>query len=89
MNELIPLLVDILLELSRLGVQIFLATHDYNLMKYFSMSRKGYDHVAFYSLYKTESGIACEKDDDYDLLEYNAIIDANTKLLEDEIERVL
>jgi len=87
--KLIPELVNILLELSRQGVQIFLATHDYNLMKYFSMAKNANDQVAFYSLYKTENGVACEKDDDYDLLQHNAIIDANTKLLEDEIERVL
>ena len=87
--KLIPEIVAILLELSRHGVQIFLATHDYNLMKYFSMAKKADDKVAFYSLYKTENGVACERDDDYDLLQYNSIIDANTKLLEDEIERVL
>ena len=82
-------LVDILLELSRHDVQIFLATHDYNLMKYFSIKTKPNDNVMFHSLYKTEDGVACESDVDYDLLEHNAIIDANTKLLEDDIEGVL
>jgi len=82
-------LVDILLELSRHDVQIFLATHDYNLMKYFSIKKKPNDNVMYHSLYKTEGGVACEKDVDYDLLEHNAIINANTKLLEDDIEGVL
>jgi len=87
--KLIPTLVDILLSLSRHGVQIFLATHEYNLMKYFSMKKRVADEVAFFSLYKTEHSVAYEREDDYDLLEHNAIIDANTRLLEDEIERVL
>jgi len=45
--------------------------------------------VAFYSLNKTDNGIACDREDDYDLLENNPIISANTKLLEDDIKGVL
>lgn len=86
--KLIPLIVDIMLELKQAGIQIFLATHDYNLMKYFSVKSKNDGGVAFYSFYNTENGVVCERDNDYDLLETNAIIDANTKLLEDEIEGV-
>ena len=86
---LIPEVVKILLELAMNGVQVFLTTHDYNLMKYFSMARKSYDQVAFYSLFKTDNGVTCEREDDYDLLENNPIIDANTRLLEDDIEGVL
>ena len=41
--------VNMLLDLSRNGVQIFLATHDYNFMKYFSMKKKADDNV--YSAY--------------------------------------
>ena len=87
--KLIPELVKILLELSRNGVQIFLATHDYNLMKYISMARKNDDQVAFHSLYKTDDGVVCDRESDYDLLERNSIIDANTQLLEYEIEVAL
>ena len=86
---LISIVVDILLELSRYGVQIFLATHNYNLMKYFSVKRQVSDQIDFFSLYKTDHGVAYECEDDYSLLEHNAIVDANIKLLEDDIERVL
>ena len=86
--ELIPVVVEVLMELSRQGVQVILTTHDYNLMKYFSMAKKSYDKVAFYSLYKIKGDIACDREDDYDLLKYNAIIDAEIKLLEDEIAGV-
>ena len=87
--ELIPVLVEIIIELSRNGVQIFLATHDYNIMKYFSLKAKKSDGLTFYSLYKTENGVACDNEADYALLERNSIIDANTRLLEDDIEGVL
>jgi len=87
--KLIPEIVKILLELSRHGVQIFLATHDYNLMKYFSMSMKDYDKVVFYSLYQTDNGVACEREDNYDLLKHNAIVDAEIRLLKDDFMGVV
>jgi len=88
-RKLLPEVTDILLELSRNGVQIFLATHDYNLMKYFSIKKKADDQVTFISLYKTDDGVLSEAADDYDLLENNSIIDANIKLYDDDLEGVL
>ena len=85
----IPFVVDFILELARRGVQIFAATHNYNLMKYLSVKRKATDLVNYYSLYKTDHGVAYELDIDYSMLAHNAIVDANIKLLEDDIERVL
>ena len=75
----IPLLVDILLKLSRNGMQIFLATHDYNLMKYFSMKKED-DNVSFISLRITDDGVKCKIEDDYTLLEHNAIVKATHSL---------
>ncbi|MCL2222570.1 MAG: AAA family ATPase [Oscillospiraceae bacterium] len=88
--KLMPIVSKILLELSRSGVQVFIATHDYNLMKYFSIAKKAEDNVIFFSLYKPEnkSYVLCEHEDDYDTLTNNAIIDAEIRLLEDEIEGV-
>lgn len=43
--QLIPVLVDVLFELQRGGVQLFIATHDYNLAKYFEVKRKKHDKV--------------------------------------------
>ena len=87
--KLIPVVVDVLMELARNGVQVFLATHEYNLMKYFSVKNKDSDLVSFISLHKTDNGVACEVEEDYTLLENNSIVDAGIKLLEDEIEGVL
>ncbi len=51
--KLLKLLVQILLELSRNGQQIILATHDYVLLKWFDllMDEGKDDHVLFHSLY--------------------------------------
>jgi len=49
--KLIPDLVEILLELSKQGVQIFISTHDYVLVKYFEVKSNNTD-VIFHSLYK-------------------------------------
>ena len=67
--KLIPVLVEVLMELSRYGVQIFLATHDYNLMKYFSIAKKEHDQIAFHSLYKATDGVKCESSEDFASLE--------------------
>jgi len=84
--KMIPLLVDILLELSRNGVQIFLATHDYNFIRYFDIMKQNNDTVSFYSLYKTENGVQCEKQDKYNYLDNNPIIEANIQLLDESVE---
>ena len=86
--RLFPVVVDVLMELARNGVQMFLATHEYNFMKYFKVKKRNDDQVAFTNLYKTENGVEGESEDDYRLLEHNAIVEANIKLLEDDIEGV-
>ncbi|KYH32062.1 DNA replication and repair protein RecF [Clostridium tepidiprofundi DSM 19306] len=50
--ELMPVLIDVLLELQRNGVQVFIATHSYNLAKYFEIKRTEKDNVLFHNLYK-------------------------------------
>ena len=87
--KLIPTLIDIILELARNGVQIFLATHEYNIIKYLSMKKESKDNVSFLSLYKTIDGVSCEQQDDYDLLDNNVIVDAEIKLHKDEVKKVL
>lgn len=50
--ELYALVVDILLELEKNGVQIFVATHSYNFAKYLEIRRTEQDQVRFINLYK-------------------------------------
>ncbi|MCE5219783.1 MAG: ATP-binding protein [Clostridium sp.] len=84
--ELMPILVDILIELQRCGVQIFLATHSYNFAKYFEIKRNSNDKVLFHSLYKTEQGVKCQSEENFGELKNNSIIEADAKLLDEVIE---
>lgn len=84
--ELMPILVDILLELQRKGVQIFLATHSYNLAKYFEVKQTDQDAVLYHYLYKTKNGVKSESNQYFGELRNNPIIEADAKLLDDVIE---
>lgn len=79
----IPVLVDILLELHRNGVQIFISTHDYILAKYFEIKRKEQDSVMFFSLYNSDMGVKCEKNVFFKDLKENPIVKAFDKLLDE------
>lgn len=58
--ELFPLVVDILLELEQAGIQIFIATHSYNLAKYFEIRREREEQVLYHNLYRASSDVALE-----------------------------
>ncbi|MDH8701939.1 AAA15 family ATPase/GTPase [Dysgonomonadaceae bacterium PH5-43] len=88
--ELIPVLVDILLELSRNGVQIFIATHSEMLASYFSVNQQKGDNVMFYSLYKNEQEeVKIDSNDRFDLLKQNKLTEEPVKLYEKKIEKEL
>ena len=73
-------LVCVLLELSRNGQQIILATHDYVLLKWFDllMDKGKEDHVRFHTLYRDiQSGeVKIDSTDDYREIERNPISEA-------------
>ena len=56
--ELYPLVAEILIELQKYGVQIFIATHSYNFAKYLEIRRMNEEQVVFHNLYKGNSEIA-------------------------------
>ncbi|MCM1121496.1 MAG: ATP-binding protein [Eubacterium sp.] len=58
--ELFPLVVEILLQLEEAGIQIFVATHSYNLAKYFEMRRTREEQVLYHNLYHASSKVAQE-----------------------------
>jgi energy-coupling factor transporter ATP-binding protein EcfA2 len=83
--KLMKLLVQIMLELSRNGQQIVLATHDYVLLKWFDLLKdKGLgDHVRFHSLYKDETSrdVIVKSTDDYLAIAPNPIGDTFNDLI--------
>ncbi|MCL2159199.1 MAG: AAA family ATPase [Oscillospiraceae bacterium] len=87
--EFVPILVDILLELSHNGVQIFIATHSEILASYFSVMCNKSDSVMFYSLYKDADQIKADSNSRFDLLVPNNLTAEIVKLYEKEIEKGL
>ena len=81
--------VEILLELQRMGVQVFIATHDYAILKELDLRRREEDDLAFHSLYRDDGEIACHSVGTYLDLHPNAIAEAFTDLYDREVERSL
>ncbi len=84
------ILMEILIELQRLGVQIFLATHDYVILKELDLRRNLSDKIAYHSLYRNQNGqIECDTASRYLDIHPNAIADAFTDLYDREVKRTL
>lgn len=86
--QLISVLVDVLFELQRGGVQLFIATHDYNLAKYFEVKRRKCDNVLYHSLYKTDNGVKSSAVSNYRDILNNPIEEANIALYNEILEKV-
>lgn len=78
---------EILLELSRNGVQIFFATHNYNFAKYMEVLSEDSDNVHYHSLYKTDDGVKCETETKFALLSNNALREDNINLYDAEMKK--
>ena len=89
--KLYGVVVEVLLELQRLGVQIFLATHDYVILKELDLQAKKDDKVAIHSLHRSkETGeIACQTVGRYSQIHPNVIADTFSDLYDREIRRSL
>jgi AAA15 family ATPase/GTPase len=87
--ELIPVLVELLLELSRNGVQIFIATHSELLASYFDALSKDTDQLSFFSLYKDDGQIKYDQSTRFDLLVPNNLTAEQARLYEKEIAKGL
>ena len=87
--KLMRLLVEVLLELSRNGQQVIVATHDYVFLKWFDLlMQKGKgDHVRFHALYRdSESGeVRLDATDDYLAIAPNAIADTFNDLTKAQV----
>ena len=81
----ISIIIEMLLELQRKGVQIFISTHDYMIANYFEVKKTKEDSIVFHSLSRTEAGgkIQYEKSLRFADLKNNAIITAFNKLLDE------
>ena len=90
--KLFGVVMDILLELQRADTQIFIATHDYVILKELDLRKKEeLDKVTFHSLYKDEElgKLACKTTSSYLDIHPNAIMEAFDHLYDREIKRSL
>lgn len=82
--------VKILIELSKMGVQIFISTHDYVLLKEFQLAITDEDDIMYHVLYRNGSGeIAHAATNNLDELSPNAIDNTYSRILDDEIQKGL
>lgn len=88
--KLMKRLVQVLLELSRNGQQIVLATHDYVLLKWLDLlvDQGKDDHVRFHSLFRDEAGkVVVDSVEDYRALSPNALADTFNELTKEQVIR--
>ena len=82
--------IEVLLELQRMGIQIFIATHDYAVLKEFDLQKKKGDKIVFHSLHRDDDGeIACHTTGAYLDIHPNAIAEAFDDLYDREVRRSL
>ena len=82
--------VEVILELQRLGVQVFLSTHNYVLLKEFDLRKKAGDAVRYISLFRNESeSVVGKSSDTYRGVDPNAIAATFTDLYQRDIARAL
>ncbi len=86
--KMFKVVIEVLLELQRAGVQVFFATHDYVILKELDLQMTEEDEVAFHSLHRDETGeIACRTTHHYLDIRPNAIDEKFTDLYDREIMR--
>ena len=88
--ESISTIAEILLELQKNGVQIFVATHNYFLAKYLdilSKKKEQAEQVLFYSLYRNaeKQDVACETAEEFTLLNNNPTVKTYLQIYRDEV----
>ncbi len=88
-------LVQLILELSRNGQQIIVATHDYAFLKWFDLlvDKKKDDHIRFHALHSNGEAsrprVAIESSDRYSLIAKTAISDTFAELYDEDVSRAL
>ena len=82
--EFLSITADILLALSRLGVQIIFSTHSYILAKYIELKMNQDDKVLFHAFYYESGLVHCESTRNFKDLKHNSSMNA-FEVLMDEI----
>lgn len=83
--------VQVILELQRIGVQVFLTTHNYVMLKEFDLRASPLDQVRYVSLYRDGdgAGVTCKISDRYHEVDPNAVAATFDDLYNRDMARVL
>jgi len=86
----IPILVEILLEIQRYGVQVFVTTHNYNFARYFELLKKPENGVLYHNLFREKDDIvAYTQANSYMELHSNSIEDAGKIMYDDIVQKAI
>jgi len=78
--------VTVLVELARAGQQVFVATHDYVILKWIDLLTQEADQVRYHSLDQSETGAILNSTADYLQIHPNAIDDTFAELVDKDVE---
>ena len=91
--SLIGTLMNFLLELQRNGVQVFIATHNYVVLKELDLRTEDGDRVVFHSLYRKEDndeeGVVCSTASSFQNIDPDLIATTFTDLYDRQVRRSL
>ena len=86
-----PILMDevvgAILSLTRRGVQVFLATHSYVILKELDLQTGKQDTIRYFAFQRGENGTTVNATEDFALLNPNPILDQYTSLYDRELTR--
>ncbi len=87
--RLMKTVISILIELQRMGVQVFLSTHDYVILKELDLQTKAEDHIKYHAFSRDESSdeIVVNSTEHYLDISPNAIDETFGDLVNREIQR--
>ena len=89
--SMMPHVARVLLTLSKLGVQVFAATHSYSFLKEIELQRGVGDVARYFSLFTSneQEGVQVAPADTYSAIEPNLIADEYTRIYEMELDKAL
>jgi ABC-type multidrug transport system ATPase subunit len=92
-THLNPILMDeligVLLKLAQSGVQIFLATHNYVILKELDLQATPEDKVRYFGFEMTANGTQVHATDDYAMLKPNPIMEQFDSIYDRELDRAM
>ncbi|MBF0129186.1 MAG: AAA family ATPase [Alphaproteobacteria bacterium] len=89
--SLLGQVVEVVLELQRLGVQVFLTTHNYVLLKEFYLRGRQDDKVWYTSLFRDEknSTVSSSQAEEYNSIDNNKIMETFSDLYDRDVAKAL